>query len=124
MACAAIALAFAACGCTRHDDPLALASDTTRAVYDADYAKTTEHFDPALKLSATPVSLRALSAKMHEFGAYRGLTQTTSDAGRQRYEFDASFDTGVMLIQLRLDPDGKIGAYRAIPEVTPPPGVR
>ena len=114
---AALALALAAYGCAHHDDPLALASDTTRGVYDGDYAKTTEHFDAALKLQVTPASLNALSAQMHGLGAYRGLTQTTSEPGKQRYDFAAAFDRGGMLVQVRLDPDGRIGAYRVVPEV-------
>jgi hypothetical protein len=117
VAYAAFALAIAASGCAHRDDPLALASDTTRGVYDADYAKTTEHFDAALKLQVTPASLSTLSAQMHALGAYRGLTQTASEAGKQRYNFEAAFDRGAMLVELRLDSNGRIGAYRVVPEV-------
>ncbi len=117
LAYVAVALAIAACGCARHDDPLALASDTTRGVYDADYAKTTEHFDAALKLQVTRASLNALAAQMHALGAYRGLKQAASQPDKQRYDFEAAFDKGAMLVELRLDPNGRIGAYRVVPEV-------
>jgi len=117
VAYAAIAVAIAAFGCARHDDPLALASDTTRGVYDADYAKTTVHFDAALKTQVTPASLNALAAQMHGLGAYRGLKQMPSEPDKSRYDFEAAFDKGAMLVQVRLDPDGMIGAYRVVPEV-------
>jgi hypothetical protein len=117
VAYAAVALAIAAYGCAHHDDPLALASDTTRGVYDADYAKTTQHFDAALKLQVTRASLNALSAQMHAYGAYRGLKQLPSEPDKARYDFEAEFDKGAMLVQLRLDPNGMIGAYRVVPEV-------
>jgi hypothetical protein len=118
---AAVALAIAAGGCAHHDDPLALANDTTRGVYDADYAKTTEHFDAALKLQVTPASLNALSAQMHALGAYRGLKQTGSDAAKQRFDYEAAFDKGAMVVELRLDANGMIGAYRVVPEVAAAP---
>jgi hypothetical protein len=118
VAYAAIALAIAASGCARHTDPLALASDTTRGVYDADYAKTTEHFDAALKLQVTKPSLVRLAGQMHALGAYRGLRETASDPGKQRYDFQATFDRGAMLVEVRLDPNGLIGAYRVVPEVS------
>jgi TPR repeat protein len=117
VAYAAFALAIAAYGCAHHDDPLALASDTTRGVYDADLTKTTEHFDAALRLQATPGSVKTLSAQMHALGAYRGLTPTASDPAKQRYDFEAAFDKGAMLVELRLDPNGRIGAYRVVPEI-------
>ena len=117
IAYAAVALAIAASGCARHDEPLTLASDTTRGVYDADYGKTTEHFDAALKFQVTKPSLSDLAAKMHALGAYRGLKQTGSDPDKRRYEFEATFDKGAMMVEMRLDPQGLIGAYRVVPEV-------
>jgi hypothetical protein len=119
IAYAAVALAIAASGCARHDEPLTLASDTTRGVYDADYGKTTEHFDAALKLAVTKPSLSDLAAKMHALGAYRGLHQVRSDPDKRRYDFAATFDKGAMMVEMRLDPQGMIGAYRVVPEVPP-----
>ena len=114
---AAVALAIAASGCAaHHDDPLVLADSTTRAVYDADYAKTTEHFDDALKGQVTRATIGQLSDQMHQLGTYQGLKPTTTDADKGRYDYEASFDKGTMLVQLRIDPTGKIGAYRVAPE--------
>ena len=115
VAAAAIALAVAAVACAHRDEPLALAAHTTRGVYDADYAATTANFDDALKTQVTNASLRQLSAQMHALGAYRFLSQTSADPEKGRYDFEAAFDKGTMLVELRLDPDQKIGAYRVVP---------
>ena len=53
VAATAIALALAAVACAHRTEPLALASQTTQAVYDADYAATTANFDDALKAQVT-----------------------------------------------------------------------
>jgi hypothetical protein len=115
---AAFASALAACGCAQHAqyDPQALADLTTRGVYDADYARTTEHFDAALKLQVTRASLGQLSDQMHALGAYRGLTPASSEPDKGRYDYQASFDKGTMLVEIRLDPTQKIGAYRVVPQ--------
>ena len=120
--CAAIVLTIAACGCAQpHDDPQALADQTTRAVYDADYDRTTTHFDDALKGQVTRASVGQLSDQMHALGAYRGLKQTSSDPDKGRYDFEATFDKGIVTVQLRMDPTGKIGAYRITPQATTTP---
>jgi hypothetical protein len=116
IAAAAVALAIAACGCAQHDDPQRLADTTTRGVYDADYARTTEHFDAALKLGVTRASIGQLSDQMHALGTYRGLKPASSDPDKGRYDYEADFDKGTMLVQLRLDPNWKIGAYRIAPQ--------
>lgn len=115
---AAVVLAIAACGCASHAnvDPQVLADATTRGVYDADLAKTTEHFDAALKLQVTRASIGQLSDQMHALGAYRGLKATTSDPEKGRYDYEAAFEKGTMLVELRLDPTQKIGAYRVVPQ--------
>ncbi|MDB5069384.1 MAG: hypothetical protein JWM87_495 [Candidatus Eremiobacteraeota bacterium] len=114
---AAVVLAIAACGCaSHHDDPQVLADETTRGVYDADYARTTEHFDAALKLQVTRGTIGQLSDQMHTLGAYRGLKLTSSDPDKGRYDYEATFDKGTMLVQMRLDPTQRIGAYRVAPQ--------
>ena len=115
-AAAAIALAVAAAACAHRAEPLTLASQTTQAVYDADYTATTANFDDALKAQVTTASLRQLSAHMHALGAYRFLKQTSADPATGRYDFDAAFDNGTMLVELRMDPDQKIAAYRVVPQ--------
>lgn len=119
---AAVALAIAACGCAHHDaNPQVMADETTRGVYDADYGRTTEHFDAALKLQVTRATIGQLSDQMHALGAYRGLKPATSDPDKGRYDYEAAFDKGTMLVELRLDPTQKIGAYRVVPQSSSAP---
>ena len=118
---AAVALAIAACGCAaHHDDPQVraqvFADETTRGVYDGDYARTTEHFDAALKLQVTRGTIGQLSDQMHTLGAYRGLKLAASDPDKGRYDYEAAFEKGTMLVQLRLDATQHIGAYRVAPQ--------
>jgi hypothetical protein len=125
VAAAAIALAVAAVACAQpHDDPMALADQTTRGVYAADYDATTARFDDALKTEVTRASIGQLSDQMHALGAYRGLKQTSADPDKGRYDYEAAFDKGTLLVELRIDPNQKIGAYRIVPQPnsTPPPG--
>jgi hypothetical protein len=119
--CAAIALAIAASACAQHADPQALADQTTRAVYDADYDRTVANFDAALTGQVTRASVGQLSDTMHALGAYHGLKQTSTDPDKGRYDFEAAFDKGTMIVQLRVDPTGKIGAYRVTPQASPAP---
>jgi hypothetical protein len=113
---AAVALTIAATACSSHDDPQGLADDTTRAVYDVDLSRTTAHFDDALKSQVTRASIGDLSDKMHALGSYHGLKAVSSEPDKGRYDYQAAFDKGTMLVQLRLDPDRKIGAYRVAPQ--------
>ncbi len=114
---AALALAIAACACAQKaDDPQALADQTTRAVYDVDLDRTTARFDDALKAQVTRASIGDLSDKMHALGAYRGLKPLSSDPDKGRYDYQAAFDKGTMRVELRMDPDQKIGAYRVVPQ--------
>jgi len=113
---AAVALAIAACACAaKPDSPQALADQTTRAVYDVDLDRTTARFDDALKAQVTRASIGDLSDKMHALGAYRGLKPLTSDPDNGRYDYEADFDKGMMRVELRVDPNQKIGAYRVVP---------
>jgi hypothetical protein len=98
-----------------------LADSITRAVYANDYDATTANFDAATKAEVTRTEIGELSDKMHALGAYRGLTQTNVEADRGLYDFDLSFAGGHMVAKLRLDPSGKVGAYRVIPSAVPPP---
>ncbi len=111
----ALALATAACA-QKHDDPLALADQTTRGVYNVDYDATTARFDDALKAQVTRASIGQLSDQMHALGAYHGLKQTASNPDKGRYDYEAAFDNGTLLVELRIDPNQKIGAYRVVPQ--------
>ncbi len=116
---AAIALAFAA-GCAHGDrtDPQTLADATTRGVYDADYDRTTQNFDAALKLQVTRASIGQLSDRMRALGTLQAFKPATSDADKGRYNYEADFDKGAMMVEIRLDPNGKIGAYRVSPVIS------
>ncbi len=114
---AAVALALAATACARHEvDPQTLADDTTRGVYNVDYDATTAHFDDALKGDVTRSSIGQVSDEMHALGTYHGLKPLDSDQDKGRYNFQAAFDKGTLLVELRLDPDQKIGAYHVVPQ--------
>ena len=122
IASAAIALAVAAVACAQpRTDPLALADQTTRGVYAADYDATTARFDDTLKSQVTRASIGQLSDQMHALGTYQGLKQTSADPDKGRYDFEATFDKGTMLVELRIDPNDKIGAYRIVPQAAATP---
>lgn len=108
----AIAAAIALGACAHQDGPIDLADQTTKAVYNADLDGTRAHFDDDLKQQVTRESIGALSDKMHALGTYQGLKATTSDPDKGRYDFEADFASGIMLVEMRVDPSGKIGAYR------------
>jgi len=113
---AAIVLAIAAAGCAPHTaDPQALADETTRGVYDVDLDRATAHFDDALKTQVNRASVGQLSDRMHALGTYRGLKQVAAEPDKGRYDYEASFDKGTLLVQIRVDPDQKLGAYRIVP---------
>jgi hypothetical protein len=113
----AVAVAVAACGCARHDPtPLELADFTTRAVYDADVPRATTYFDARLRSSVTPRSVADVSKLMHRYGSYQGVAQQIEISKNARYDFEALFSQGSMLVQMRLGEGGKtITAFRLLP---------
>lgn len=114
---AAIVVAVAVCACGHGgNDPQTLADQTTRAVYDVDYDATVAHFDDALKGDVTRASLGQVADEMRALGAYHGLKPVSSDPDKGRYNFQAAFDKGNLLVELRLDPDQRIGAYHVVPQ--------
>jgi hypothetical protein len=113
----ALVLVSAGCGCAKHAlTPLELADSTTRAVYEGDAAGTSRYFDARLRATVTPKSVAAVSRLMHRYGAYEGVTETAEVAKGVRYDFEAQFSHGSMLVQMRLDPSERsIVAYRVVP---------
>ncbi len=112
----ALALGLTLASCAHSGtNPTSLADRTTKAVYDLDIDATGADMDDALKSQLTRSSLGDLSDRMHSLGQYKGLKQTSGDADRGRYAFEAGFDRGTLDVDLRLDPSGKIGAYRVSP---------
>lgn len=102
--------------------PQAVADRITRAIYANDLDTTLAAFDDATKNAISRAELGALSDRMHAFGTLKSIVARDGNADTGRYEFDASFTGGMMLVQMRLDPSGKVGAYRVVPEeiATPP----
>jgi hypothetical protein len=93
-----------------------LADFTTRAVYDADVARTTTYFDARLRSTVTPESVAAVSKLMHRYGSYQGVAQQIEISKNARYDFEALFSEGSMLVQMRLGDAGKtITAFRLLP---------
>lgn len=108
----AVALALSACG---GSSPQKLADDTTRAIYAGDQSGTVANFDDQLKPQVTRAQVGAISDAMHMLGDYKGLQMLDHDGNSGRYDFVANFDKGTMLVMLRMDTNGRIGAYRVSP---------
>ena len=117
-ACALLAFCVVACGQSQ-SDPQKTAESITRAVYANDLDTTVARFDDATKKSITRADVGDLSDKMHALGELTSLAPKSADPDSGRYQYDAHFTRGVMLVQLRLDPSGKVGAYRVEPETAP-----
>jgi predicted small lipoprotein YifL len=111
---AVLALAVSIAGCS-HDGPQMLAEATTRAAYANDLNGTVAHFDPALKAQVTRATVGELSDALNALGTLHGFTAVGSTPAQGRYDYQASFERGRMLVQLRLDPDQQIAAYRVTP---------
>jgi hypothetical protein len=109
-------LLLGACSSGGNQDPNALAEKITRAVYANDLDTTVASFDDETKKQVTRGQLGVISDRMHALGDIKSFTQRSSEPDKGRYDYDVSFTNGSMLVQLRVDPDGKIGAYRIVPE--------
>jgi hypothetical protein len=99
-------------GCSAGSEATRKAETITRAVYGGDYETTVADFDAATKQSVTRSQVGALSDRMHALGDFQSLTERTAPLPTGKYEFDAAFTKGTMLVEMRLDPDGKVAAYR------------
>ena len=116
----AAALAVALSGCGSSNNPQRLADQTTRALYDGNVDAATANFDDGIKTQVTRAQVGAISDAMHMLGTYKGLQPAQSgDPQTGRYDYNASFERGTMLVMVRLDPDGKIAAYRVSPNEQP-----
>ncbi len=110
----AVALGLGACSGNSGSEQK-LADSVTRAVYNNDMSGVTSNFSTDVAPQVTRASLGVLSDQMHSMGNYQGLTETATDVPAKRYTFDAKFDKGDMTVQMRLDANGKIAAYRVSP---------
>jgi hypothetical protein len=106
-------------GCAGKSDPQKVAEDMTRAVYADDLNGFAGHFDASTQPTVTRADLGVLSDRMHQLGDLQTVAQHDADPDKGRYTYDATFSHGSLLIELRMDPTGKVGAYRVIPEAAP-----
>jgi hypothetical protein len=113
LALASATLAMSACAPPGGPQQLAVA--TTRAVYADDLDGTIAHFDPALRNQVTSGAVGQLSTTLRALGAMQGFTPVGSTPAQGRYDYRVAFDKGQMLVQLRLDGDRQIAAYRITP---------
>jgi hypothetical protein len=114
----ALALAAAVAGCAGNafGAAQATADSTTKAVYANDPNAMTSNFDDALKKQVTRAEVGTISDQMHKLGDYKGLTLLKSDTTKNEFTYRADFATGSMNVVIRLDPDGKLAAYRVVPK--------
>ncbi len=118
---ALLSFALTSCG-TNAETPAQLADRITRAVYANDLDTTLASFDDATKRAVTRTDLGALSDRMHALGTISAIKERSGNADTGRYEYDVTFTGGSLLVQMRVDPSGRVGAYRVIPidSSTPP----
>lgn len=88
------------------------ADGITKAAYNDDYAGVSANFDETVKRQIGRAEVGVMSDKMHKLGDYKGLTLLSNDAARNEFIYRAAFTRGTMNLGLRLDPDGKVAAYR------------
>lgn len=110
--CAALFLNGCAQTTSSSADPNVLAEKVTRAVYSNDLNAVLGDFDEDLKKQVTRREIGALSDKMHLLGEVKSLTQRAADPEKGRYDYEVVFEHGKMTERIRLDPNGKVGAYR------------
>ncbi|MGH7683114.1 MAG: hypothetical protein ACREMT_02115, partial [Vulcanimicrobiaceae bacterium] len=84
-------------------------------IYAGDRNGTVSNFDDQLKPQVTRAQVGAISDAMHMLGDYKGLQMVDHDGNAGRYNFVANFDKGTMLVMVRMDSNGRIGAYRVSP---------
>jgi hypothetical protein len=113
----ALLLLAIATGCSNASDPSAIAQKITQAVYANDFDSTTADFDDSLKAEVTRAEVGAISDKLHDLGSITQFSQRSGNADTGRYDYDVTLDHGSVVVQLRLDPSGKVGAYRVVTAV-------
>jgi len=111
----ALAGALALAGCAQADKPIDVADQVTRAVYSDDVNGTVSHFNGDLRDQVKTQDVDQLSKLMHDMGSYQKMTTVNADSMNRRYDYQANFDKGSILVQMRFDPDGKVAAYRVSP---------
>ena len=116
---AALAAVLAGCAQFGSMQPKDEATKVTQALYNNDLSAATANFDDSLKDQATRAQVATISDKMHSLGDFQSLTEIKHDDDTRRYWYDAKFSNGDMAIEMRLHADGKIAAYRIVPQAAP-----
>jgi hypothetical protein len=93
-----------------------IADKAIRFIYAGDVKNAQQLFADDVRPTITPDSINRLSSLMKTFGDYLNVTQIAALSDR-RYDLEAQFAHGSMLVQLRLDPAGKVAALHIIPNV-------
>lgn len=88
------------------------ADGITKAAYNDDYAGVSANFDDSVKRTIGRAEVGVMSDNMHKLGDYTGLTLLSNDPAKNEFTYRAAFSRGSMNVGLRLDPDGKVAAYR------------
>jgi hypothetical protein len=103
--------------CARPMRPVDIADDAMRSIETGNLEGTATYFNKEARATMTPASVHALANVMHLFGEYQDVRQIAA-LEHNRYDLEAVFDLGSMLVQMRLDPDGKIAALHVIPNIS------
>ncbi|MDQ2679807.1 MAG: hypothetical protein M3Y21_02125 [Candidatus Eremiobacteraeota bacterium] len=90
----------------------ATADNVTEAMFKNDRDSVVANFDSSLHNKVTRAEVGTLSDKMHQLGDYKGLTPLASDLTKSEFSYTANFTKGAARVVMKLDADGKIGAYR------------
>lgn len=117
----ALALFFSLSACAGNQSPgeaASLADRVTQAVYADNSSAVVDALDSQLQPQVTRQEVGLLSDKMHALGAYKGLTYLSGDPSKSEFVYRAAFDHGTMNVTVRVDSDGRLGAYRVAPEKT------
>jgi hypothetical protein len=107
-------------GCSSSRNPQKVADDMTHALYANDLDRFSGYFDDATKATVTRSDMGALSDRMHKLGDLQSIAPHDADPDAGRYTYDVTLSRGTMLVELRIDPTGKVGAYRVVPPSTTP----
>lgn len=102
--------------CAPKSDPQKVADAMTHALYANDVAAFTSYLDDSTGATVTRGTFGALSDRMNRLGALATIAQHDADPDKGRYTYDVTFAKGSMLVEVRFDPSGKVGAYRVIPK--------
>ncbi len=81
-------------------------------MYKNDRDSVVANFDSSLQNKVTRAEVGTLSDKMHQLGDYKGLAPLASDLTKSEFSYTANFTKGAARVVMKLDPDGKVGAYR------------